>query len=233
MNYRGLIDTVADFSGDVLRNIPSVVPSEDLLDDLTSDPRDMAFGEALVDDRKDIFGPESPIITRPFTYGVSLDNTASGNTATRFSDGKRFGVWYGSLDLLTTIFETAYHFHRRLADMLTTLDEEVFAHRRVFKVQVRGILIDLRGKSRKFPKLLDKDDYSFTHAVGARLHDDGQNGLLVESARYREGTNMAVFKPDILSHPRHARYLIYRWVPGQPMITIEKTPGRTWKRITL
>jgi hypothetical protein len=233
VNYRGLIDTVADFSGDVLRNIPSVFPSEHLLDDLTSDPRDMAFGEALVDDRKDVFGPESPIITRPFTYGVSLSNTTSGNTVTRFSDGKRFGVWYGSLDLLTTVCETAYHFHRRLTDMLTTIDEEVFTHRRVFKVQVRGILIDLRGKFRKFPKLLDKEDYSFTHAVGARLHDDRQNGLLVESARYREGTNVAAFRPDILSNPRHARYLIYRWVPGQSTLSIEKNPGRTWKRIAV
>ena len=29
--------------------------------------------------------------------------------ATRFSDGTTYGLWYGSLDVATTVYETAWH----------------------------------------------------------------------------------------------------------------------------
>jgi hypothetical protein len=117
--------------------------------------------------------------------------------------------------------------------MLTTISEEIVSERRVFWVHAEGILVDLRGKCRRFPKLVDKEDYTFTRAVGAHLHDNGQNGLLVESARHQEGTNIAAFKPDVLSDPRHHSYLTYRWVPGQSEVRVEKTSGRTWKVLTI
>ncbi len=227
--FQGLIDKVFDFNGDALRNIPSIVLPVDLLDDLSPDPRARAFGEALLSQKREREDFVSPIIMQPFNCGIALSDTSHGSFSTRFSDAKRFGVWYGSLDLLTTIYETVYHFKKRITNMLTQVDEEVVSERRVFRVHVEGILMDLRGKYRDFPKLVDKKDYSFSNAVGAYLHDNGQNGLLVESARYHDGINVAAFKPDILSNPRHHSYLIYRWVPGTSAVRIEKTPGRTWK----
>ena len=228
--FSGLIDTVVDFDGTTFRNIPSVTPSEDLLDDLSDDPKDRAFGEALVADQKD---PDyrSPIIMRPFLYGVSLDGSASARVPTRFSDGRRFGVWYGSLSLITTVYETVYHWRRRLADMLTTIQGEVVSDRRVFKVSVRRVIIDLRDKHRRFPALIDPIDYTFTNALGEHLHRNGQNGLLVQAARHPEGVNLAAFKPDILSDPRHHSYLVYRWTPGESAVRVEKNAGRVWKRI--
>ncbi|MDA8104524.1 MAG: RES family NAD+ phosphorylase [Nitrospiraceae bacterium] len=227
--FEGLIEKVVDFDDDAFRNISAIV--EDFFDDLSADPEDRAFGEALVSARKDQEDFESLTIMRPFTYGASLSDSPHAAFPTRFSDGTRFGVWYGSLDLLTSVYETAYHFRRRITDMLTVIAEEVVSERRVFLVHVGGILVDLRNKHHKFPKLLEKVDYSFTHAVGAYLYDNGQNGLLVESARYRDGVNVASFKPGILSNPRHHSYLIYRWMPGDSTMRIEKTRGRTWKVI--
>jgi len=228
--FSGLIDTVVDFSGTTFRNIPSVTPSEDLLDDLSDDAKDRAFGEALVADQK---GPDyrSPIIMRPFLYGVSLDGRVSAGARTRFSDGRKFGVWYGSLSLITTVYETVYHWKRRLADMLTTIREEVVSDRRVFKVSVCGVIIDLRDKHRRFPALIDPNDYTYTNALGEHLHKNGQSGLLVQAARHPEGVNLAAFKPDILSDPRHHSYLAYRWTPGESFVRVEKTTGKVWKRI--
>lgn len=228
--FQGLIDTVVDFRRDVLRNIPSILFSEALLDDLSSDPRERAFGEVLVAEQKDPENLVPPIILRPFIYGVGVDD-AHKCFPTRFSDGRRFGMWYGSLDLLTTVYESAYHFRNRLDNMLTDIREEVVSERRVFRVHVSGILVDLRGKHHKFPHLLDKRNYSFTHSVGSYLYDKGQSGLLIESAHYQEGINVAAFKPGILSNPRHLGYLVYRWLPGDSKIRIEKTPGRTWRVI--
>jgi hypothetical protein len=230
MNFHGLIDTIVDFRDEAFRNIPSIRLSEDLLDDLSSDPAERVFGEALVGEQRSQDGPAHPIIARPFTYGIP-----SGGAVypTRFSDGTRYGVWYGSLDLLTTVYETACHAQKRVQDMLTTLENEIISERRVFQVHVEGILVDLRGKHRKFPGLVDTRDYTFTQTVGAHLHDNGQNGLLVSSARYQPGTNIAAFRAGILSNPRHHSYLTYRWTPGQTRVRVEKTPGRTWKMLNL
>lgn len=159
--FSELIDTVIDFNDTTFRNIPSIIVSEDLLDDLSDDPEERAFGEALVTGGKPL-DYLSPIIMRPFRYGTSLDAAASARLPTRFSDGSRFGVWYGSLDILTTLYETVYHWKRRLADMLTAIDEEVVSERRVFKVLATGIIIDLRGKHLAFPGLIAPDDYTFT-----------------------------------------------------------------------
>ena len=228
--FSDLIDTVVDFNGTTFRNIPSVMPSEDLLDDLSDNPNDRAFGEALVTDQKSL-DYQSPIIMRPFLYGVSLDGGASARLPTRFSDGGKFGVWYGSLSLLTTVHETVYHWKSRLSDMLTTIREEVFSDRRVFKVAARGVIIDLRDKHERFPGLIDPDDYAYTNALGEHLHNNGQRGLLVRSARHPEGVNLAAFKPDILSEPRHHTYLSYRWVPGEPAVRVERAVGKVWRRI--
>jgi len=208
--FAALIDTVVDFKETVFRNIPSVVPSEDLLDDLSDDPKARAYGEALVAVQQDA-DYRSPIIMRPFLYGVSLDGT---RLPTRFSDGRRFGVWYGSLEMETTIHETVYHWKKRLKDMLITIAEEVVSERRVFEVVATGLFIDLRGKHDRFPGLIDKDDYTFTHALGEYLNRNNQSALLVQSARFN-GINLAAFRPDVLSNPRQPQLSPLPLEPGR------------------
>ncbi|MGO9015399.1 MAG: RES family NAD+ phosphorylase [Dissulfurispiraceae bacterium] len=223
-----IVAKVAHFDNDTFRNIPTIIKSENLLDDLSANAMDMAYGEDLVSE------PEvenlSPIITRPFQYGVSL---GEARQLTRFSDGSRFGVWYGSTTVLTTIHETVYSWLRRFAAIKNGLDTyvEVVAHRRIFKVHVKGMLIDILGKEKKYPALVDKTDYSFTHALGSYLHDQGVNGLIFRSARDPEGVNIGAFKQSILSDVRHHSYLRYRWKPGGHRVVVEKRPGRTWKVI--
>ena len=199
---------------------------------LSTDPQERAFGHALAS------GGEKEalhfqVIMRPFTCGGALSDAPHALFPTRFSDGSRFGVWYGSLELLTSVHETAYHFKKRVSDMLAGISGEVASERKVFLVHAAGILVDLRRKYRKFPKLLDSTNYSFTNSLGAYLYDKGQSGLLIESARYHEGSNIVAFSPDILSNPRYHSSLIYRWIPGDSTVRIEKVPGKTWRILRL
>lgn len=224
---KGLFEQIVDFDDDVYRTIPSIRVSEDLLDDLSDSPAERAYGEAIVESsvqRTD----QSSLITAPFRYGTAVGAASYGRPVTRFSDGTRFGVWYGSGDLVTTVHETVFHWKRFVGSMQTALSEEVKAERRVFLVHLKGLLVDLRGKHKKFPGLVDKNSYAFTHAVGAYLHDQGQNGLLVMSARHAGGFNAAVFRPEALSNPRTHCYLTYRWKPGRETVRVERTAGRTW-----
>lgn len=230
--FEGLIERVADFKGYAFRNVPGISEYIDPLDDLSDNPRDRAFGHALLSEQKE-YDDLEVVIMRPFTRELALSGTSHANFVTRFSDGKRFNVWYGSLDMLTTVYETAYHFKKRITDMMTEINERVVSERKVYKVQVKGLLVDLRKKLDKFPGLVHKTDYSFTHAVGSYLYDNGQNGLLVESARYLDGINIAAFKPDILSNPRHENNLTYRWGLGDSVVRIERSRGRTWKILNI
>ncbi len=120
--YADLIDKAADFNGDAFRNVASIVVSEDLLDDLSAAAEDRAFGEEIVTGLAEGSRFDLPIIHRPFLYGVGVDQMVQG-FKTRFSDGTRYAVWYGSLDLLTTVYETAHHFTERIRDMQTDIAE--------------------------------------------------------------------------------------------------------------
>lgn len=226
--FEEIIDKIVHYDDDAVRNIPTIMKSEELLDDLSPASDDREYGESLVSE------PESenlsPIITRPFQYGIAL---GEARQVTRFSDGSRFGLWYGSTTALTTIYETVYYWQRRLSAIgeISGAKDELATHRRVFKVHVRGLLIDILGKEKKHPWLIDGADYSMTHALGKYLHDQGTNGILFRSARDPEGVNVGSFKPSILSDVRHDFYLRYRWKPGSKRVIVEKQPGRTWKAI--
>ncbi|MCE5256796.1 MAG: RES family NAD+ phosphorylase [Spirochaetaceae bacterium] len=225
--FTNLITAAVDFNESVFRNIATVVPSEDLLDDLSDDPGARAYGEALVTRQRQGYDQYASVIGRPFTYGVSMapDTVCSGMKG-RFSDGTRFGVWYGSLAIITTVYETIFHWTRFLTDVGMEA-ESVITERRVFKVHASGILVDLRGKEKKFPDLVS-DRYDFTHRLGDYLHRAGQRGLLVQSARDAGGTNIAAFTPDILSDPRHQLYVSYMLENGAVRLSLDTYRGKKW-----
>jgi hypothetical protein len=222
-----LIREVADFHGDLVRNIQTIRVSQDLFDDL---PGDRAV--AIAAEAAGRIPSESPLITRPFDYGsvITYPFASFNGHATRFSDGLRYGVWYGSLDLETTVYETVYHRHRFLQDAFAAEDRAVRGERRVFDVRCDAILLDLRGKERKAPRLLDRRSYDYTQPLGAYLQAQGGNGLLVKSARC-EGMNAAILRPEVLSRVRDLCHLTYIMNPRQDLALVERTPGETWLEI--
>jgi len=225
--YGTLIDTIVDFDNDAFRNIPSIIVSENLLDDLSDSPYEQRLGESAIEHQKIYDGPQSAIILRPFTYGAAIANSAMACFATRFSDGSQFGVWYGSLDLETSVHETVYHWMKLNKDMTSLPEQEIVAERRVFLVRIAGILIDLRNKHSDFSELIAPSDYTFTNSLGAYLFSHGQSGLLAKSARC-EGVNAAIFTQKVLSNVRHCNYLTYHWTPGDDTVRVENPPGVLW-----
>lgn len=88
--FAKLLTAVIDFDDTVYRNIHTVIPSEDLLDDLSGDPGERAYGEALVSRQREESDYDS-LIDRPFRYGVAI--TPGGicpGINSRFSDGTAF-----------------------------------------------------------------------------------------------------------------------------------------------
>jgi len=143
--------------------------------------------------------------------------------ATRYSDGS-FGIWYGALDLHTTIFETAYQMMRLLYGE-EGVNEPVVRERCVYNVECRAVLLDVRGKETTYLQLVDPTNYSFTQSVGKRLHNEGHPGLLAPSARLSGGACLIAFKPNILSNPQVSCYLTYTFDPVAGEVQVERAPG--------
>jgi hypothetical protein len=229
--FERLVREVADYSGDLVRNIKGIRVSQDLFDDLTDNTADHAV--AIAAESATRIPSPAPLITRPFDYGtvITYPFVPHNWQATRYSDGLAFGVWYGALELETTVYETLYHWHRFVTDSFT-IDREIVGERRVFRVRCEAILIDLRDKAALEPRLVDRRDYTFTQQLGRYLRERAQSGLLAPSAR-GPGTAAAILRPEVLSDVRDLCFLTYRMNPKSAAATVERAPGETWLRINI
>ena len=227
-----LFDKTADFKGQPYRNITTLRESEDLFDDLTGgdEAASAIAAEAEMRVKDHPVRRDPKIIQRGFDYTRSIIDYPFKNEPylfTRFGDGT-YGVWYGSLEMKTTVFETCFHMIKA-ESAVEGLDEVVVRERAVYRVKCSAILIDLRGKQNNFPELI-AGDYGFTQQIGQRMNQEGHPGLLAPSSRYK-GTNMVIFNPDVLSNPQHHCYLTYYFDPQTFNIRVERTVGRTWLKV--
>jgi hypothetical protein len=228
--YQDLIDTAVDFHGDLSRNIKTIRESQALFDDLSTDQADWDI--AIAAEAQDYVASPAPLITRPFDYGavITYPFVPQHWQQTRFSDGLHYGVWYGSLEMETTIPESIYHWRRFIEDSYGGLDRTIVGERRVFDVRCDAIVVDLRGKEVRFPQLVDRKSYAYTHGLGRYLHEQGQNGLLVRSAR-AEGANAAILRPPVLSGVRDRCYLTYVTNPARDEVLVQRQSGETWMTV--
>lgn len=227
-----LFDKTADFDGRPYRNITSLRESEDLFDDLTDGDMDASAIGAEAEMRvKERQVPRDPvIIRRSFFYTKSIIEYPFKNEPylfTRYGDGT-YGVWYGSPEMRTTVYETGYHMIKA-ERAVEGIDEVIVRERAVYRVYCSAIMIDLRGKEKAFPKLV-ADDYGFTQQIGKRMNKEGHPGLLAPSSRYK-GTNLAIFNPQVLSSPQLHCYLTYFFDPVTLQVKVERTVGRTWVNV--
>lgn len=223
-----LVREVVDFDADVVRNIKGIRVSQSLFDDLSPDPADQAV--AIAAEGIERIPSESPLVTRPFDYGsvITYPFVPHNWHATRWSDGLSYGMWYGSLEMETTVYESVFHWHRFVVDAFQSERRPIVGERRVLDVRCRALLIDLRGTTDA--RLVDRRDYSHTQRLGRYLHERAQNGLLARSARC-QGVNAAVLDARCLSEPRDSCFLTYRMAPAEDRVAVERTPGETWLEI--
>jgi RES domain len=218
------------FHDDLVRNIPGIRKSQNLFDDLSNNPADWQI--AIAAEGVERIPTTAAMISRPFDYGTVVSYTFDSAhwQATRFSDGSTYGVWYGALDVQTTVYETAWHWYRFVLDSFPGEEREITTDRRVFDVRCDALLLDLRGKEVAYPDLVSRTSYAFTQQVGRYVHQQELNGLLVRSARC-DGTNAALFRPERLSNVRDLTFLTYRINVMRDTFVAERTPGRKWLKL--
>jgi len=218
-----LLNSNRDFNQSVKRNIVSLRISEDLFDDLSEGDEELSTlaRELESEVKKEV----STLMTdRAFHYTTAIEYpfTHEPYLNTRFGDGT-YPVWYGSMTLDTTIYETAYHMMKS-ESQIEGLDEIVYRERAVYDIHCRALLINLSGKETQYPELI-ANDYSFTQQIAHRLQREGHPGLIAPSARHHSGENVVVFRKEILNDASLHCYLSYEFDPHSQSVSVERQPG--------
>ena len=226
--------TLADVHCELLRNIISTRESQDLFDDLTDHPEEWELAQQVEHEVKPhTYQSSTPVIHRPFEdaeWFTAIAWPFNNWQSSRFSDGS-FGVWYGINSVLTTVYESAYHWYRWLLCDAGFEHESVVGERKIYTVRCDAALIDFRSLGEDCADLLNKTDYGYAQGVGARMHREGHPGCVVPSARHSVGENYVVFNPAVLSNAKFHCQLTYRAQGGK--ITVEKNPNEVWLEIKI
>ena len=224
--------TLTDVHCNAIRNIVSIRSSQDLFDDLSSNPQEWALAQQVEDEVKPPpYQSRTPVIHRPFEdaqWFNAIGWPFKHWQASRFSGGT-FGVWYGCDTVETSVYETAYHWFSGFLTDAGFENEKATGERKLYEVACDAALVDLRPLLAAYPALVHKTDYSAAQSVGARLQREGHPGLVTASVRLAQGQNYAVFNPRVLSNPRQHCQLTYRLEGGR--IAVEKQPGVVWMEV--
>lgn len=200
-----VFNALKEFHESVYRNIVGVNLDFDEFDDLTDNSDTKKYAHHLVD----TFNP-SNIQYHAIDYVFNQFSWLPS----RFGTGA-YPVWYAACDLITSFYETLEHYKSIYLQkpQFKIMPDIIQTGCSVFIVQCDAALIDLRNKVIEHPELIDRDPlhYETTQKIGLRVHQEGYPGLLVRSARMFSGENIAVFRKNILSNPKHFQNYFYEF----------------------
>ncbi|MFC1335440.1 MAG: RES family NAD+ phosphorylase [gamma proteobacterium symbiont of Clathrolucina costata] len=200
-----------DVHSDSYRLIPSHYPPIALFENLL-DPRelDAAYAlESLTNDRLQdevgniaLVAPEDRV-TGPATTAIMAAFTHVG-VESRFTKG-RFGVYYAGLDLDTAMAESRFS---RARFMSATNEGPQVLTMRCYHCVVSASLVDVRSDH----KVHDPDSFIYAQAVGEKLKQENELGILYSSVRNPGGQCIAALRPPALIPPAiQAGHYQFHW----------------------
>jgi hypothetical protein len=154
----------------------------------------------LVPPNERVSGPGASYVMAAFTH---LNPRGS-----RFSDGT-YGVYYAGREFETGLHETAWHFARIAAD---SADGPRYEDMRVLVGRIETRVHDVGTlPPREQALLLDPDSYAASQRFGARLREQGSNGIVYPSVRHPGGRCVGAFRPPAVGIPVQAKHLQYHY----------------------
>ena len=204
-------DQITEFNQRVFRNIQGTPDGVDEFDDLTQSKSARAYAHRAIANT-----PRSFTSDELNYHAIDYVFNQSTWLSSRFCNGS-YPVWYGSVDLNTSFYETSFHWRKIFIEAPQGFNQaagkSMMANRRVFTVACHAALIDLRNKVSQHEELIHPDTtrYSITQAVGERLYQQGHPGLVTKSARHLDGDNIVIFRRNILAEPQYYQDYAYEY----------------------
>lgn len=155
-----------------------------------------------------------------YTTAIEYPFKTQPHMHTRYSDGT-YPVWYGSMSIETTVYETLYHG----LDFLRSIDnieseKTIMKKRSLFNVFCDALVINLLGKEESHPELIS-NDYTFTYELGKSIREGGYPGLMSASARHLSGKNVSIFKKSVLKNAKFLQPLHYNYHMTEGYCSVE------------
>ena len=119
------------------------------------------------------------------------------NRVTRYSDGS-YPVFYSALDRATAKAEVEHGLKKGFGGRP---QGQRSAYYRCFTCSFEGQEKDLQDKQSEWPELVHDSDYTFCNRIGAEAVRLELDGLVVPSARRKNGSNLPVFKRSAIRDP--------------------------------
>lgn len=205
-----MLEKIIGFDEVSFRNTVGIDLDYNCFDDLSDDPKDWAEAAQATD-----FSNRFSISDLQYN-AIDYVFCQKKWHRSRFGNGS-FPVWYGSMELVSTFHETAYHWRCFINDATEILSvakgEPILHARTVFNVTCQSTLVDLREKATNFPFLISKKGGKDAQSLGAKLSGEGFPGLVSQSARYNKGTNLVIFRKEALSSPSYQGDYLYQLDP--------------------
>lgn len=195
--------TLAEMKQDVYRNIINLLTLKKAMADL-GDEDDILTASRVMQRVMDI---KRSLLDVNYMAAIEYPFATDHFMQTRYSDGT-FGIWYGSVDVTTTIYETAFHLFRRESMVQHPQGIQITVERMVYRVYCNSVLVDLT-QSGDISSLIQEDDVH-TQKIGKTLYEQGLTGLLSPSACYKNGININIFKSLVLQRPVIDQLLTYQ-----------------------
>lgn len=182
------------FNGTAYRNIYTIKESQNLFDDLVSDPSSLPILQSWDNESSGIDHSQTPS-DRPFQYAnvATIDVLIAPGKwhESRFSDGT-FGVWYGALEEQTSIQEALFRSYNFSKEDFEKENFPIVVERKMFSASIRtNACIDLRGM--KQDTKLTSENYAFCQDLGRKAVKESTGMYLTPSARKEGGTCTPVF----------------------------------------
>ncbi len=132
-----------------------------------------------------VFGvPNASVVMAAFLHAAP--------EGSRFS-GPHLGAWYAGASIATSVAEVAHHLRREAVARGTTEARRVF---RCYTARLLGEdFLDLRGQQQAHPDLYSGTSHVASQTFGESVRASARSGILYDSVRYRNGTNIVTYRP--------------------------------------
>jgi hypothetical protein len=125
-------------------------------------------------------------------------------TGMRFN-GPELGAWYASDAVITAAAEVGHHLRR---ESVARGVESMRRTYRAYAATLLGDYLDIRGRRAEYADVYAPDRYAASQALGEKIRADGGAGILYDSVRYADGTNVLAHRPrnvtDVLQTDHYA-----------------------------